>query len=168
MSWEKLHTLVEQDALTSLANRRSGDKKLREIVRDSAATGKDFCIAIGDIDFFKKVNDTYGHECGDLVLKNVAYRLRSHMHGSGIASRWGGEEFLLIFEDKNVEESMKILDEIMDDIRTLENEYDGHRIKVTMTFGLTRGNTEDVTALLRSADEKLYEGKTTGRNRIIL
>lgn len=163
-----LHTLVEQDALTSLANRRSGDKKLREIVRDSAATGKDFCIAIGDIDFFKKVNDTYGHECGDLVLKNVAYRLRSHMHGSGIASRWGGEEFLLIFEDKNVEESMKILDEIMDDIRTLENEYDGHRIKVTMTFGLTRGNTEDVTALLRSADEKLYEGKTTGRNRIIL
>ena len=59
-------------------------------------------------------------------------------------------------------------DEIMDDIRTLENEYDGHRIKVTMTFGLTRGNTEDVTALLRSADEKLYEGKTAGRNRIIL
>lgn len=163
-----LHTLVEQDALTSLANRRSGDKKLREIVRNSMDTGKDFCIAIGDIDFFKKVNDTYGHECGDLVLKNVAYKLRFHMHGSGIASRWGGEEFLLIFEGKNIEESLKILEDIMDDIRNMENEYDGQKVKVTMTFGLTCGNTDDVTVLLRSADEKLYEGKTTGRNRIIL
>lgn len=162
-----LHTLVEQDALTSLVNRRSGDKKLREVVRSSADNGKDFCIAIGDIDFFKKVNDTYGHECGDLVLKNVAYKLRSHMHGNGTAARWGGEEFLLIFEGKNEEESLRILESIMDDIRSMESEYDEHKVKVTMTFGLTHGNTEDVTTLLRSADEKLYEGKTTGRNRII-
>lgn len=162
-----LHTLVEQDALTSLSNRRSGDKKLREVVRNSAKTAKKFCIAIGDIDLFKKVNDTYGHECGDLVLKNVAYKLRSHMHGNGTAARWGGEEFLLIFEGRDKEESLQILEDIMDDIRTMESEYNGHKIKVTMTFGLTGGDTEDVTALLRSADEKLYEGKTTGRNRII-
>ena len=67
-----------------------------------------------------------------------------------------------------IEESLKILEDIMDDIRNMENEYDGQKVKVTMTFGLTCGNTDDVTVLLRSADEKLYEGKTTGRNRIIL
>ena len=89
------------------------------------------------------------------------------MHGNGTAARWGGEEFLLIFEGKNEEESLRILESIMDDIRSMESEYDEHKVKVTMTFGLTHGNTEDVTTLLRSADEKLYEGKTTGRNRII-
>ena len=162
-----LHMLVEQDALTQLANRRSGDRKLREIVSNSFSSGREFCVVLGDIDFFKKVNDTYGHECGDLVLKNVSYILRTHMREKGLAARWGGEEFLLVFDGKGKEEALQILERILDDIRSMESEFDGQKIKVTMTFGLTVGNTDDVTALLRSADEMLYLGKTTGRNRII-
>ena len=162
-----LHMLVEQDALTQLANRRSGDRKLREIVSNSFSSGREFCVVLGDIDFFKKVNDTYGHECGDLVLKNVSYILRTHMREKGLAARWGGEEFLLVFDGKGKEEALQILERILDDIRSMESEFDGQKIKVTMTFGLTVGNTDDVTALLRSADEMLYRGKTTGRNRII-
>ncbi len=162
-----LYTLVEQDALTSLLNRRSGDKKLHQIAKEFTSSGKDFCVALGDIDFFKKVNDTYGHECGDLILKNVAYTLRTHMRSVGFCARWGGEEFLLVFDNHTYETALQTLEKIMTDIRTMESEYDGQIIKVTMTFGLTTGDTEDVNALLRSADEKLYEGKSNGRNRII-
>lgn len=163
-----LHTLIEQDALTSLANRRSGDQQLRQIMAASAASGRDFCVAIGDIDFFKRVNDTYGHDCGDFVLKNVSSRLLYYMQGKGTAARWGGEEFLLVFENMNLTKAHQLLQEILNDIRSLESEYSGHIIKITMTFGLTPGNTSDVTALLRSADEKLYAGKTMGRNRIVV
>ena len=163
-----LRSLVEQDALTSLCNRRSGDLRLRQTVADATASGKDFCIAIGDIDFFKKVNDTHGHECGDMVLKNVAQTLYEHMDGNGNASRWGGEEFLLVFENRDLEQSQKILEDILRSIRSLECNYNGQPIKITMTFGLTAGSTDNIKELLRIADEKLYAGKNTGRNRIVV
>lgn len=162
-----LHVLVEQDALTSLANRRSGDKQLRQVMADSSAQGVPFCVAIGDIDFFKKVNDTYGHNCGDIVLQNIAAKLRIHMRGRGFAARWGGEEFLLVFKNTELEEAYQLLERLLKDIRSTETPYENHIIRVSMTFGLTQGHTSDVTQLLRSADEKLYEGKTTGRNRIV-
>lgn len=162
-----LYTLVEQDSLTFLSNRRSGDRQLREIMADSFAKGVPFCVAIGDIDFFKHINDTYGHDCGDLVLKNVAAILRSHMHGIGFAARWGGEEFLLVFKNMNPDEALASLNQLLETIRSTENEYDGQIIKVTMTFGITPGNAGSVKDLLRNADQKLYQGKTGGRDRII-
>ena len=163
-----LHILIDQDALTTLLNRRSGDQKLRQIITDSFANKKPFCISIGDIDFFKKVNDTYGHDCGDLILKNVAAKLKTHMRGKGIVARWGGEEFLLIFENMDLEQAHAVLEELLNDIRNMESEYDDQIIRVTMTFGLAPGETDNVTELLRIADEKLYDGKTNGRNRIVL
>lgn len=163
-----LHTLVEQDSLTALANRRSGDAKLREIIKDSTLTGHPFCIALGDIDLFKKVNDTYGHDCGDMILKNVAAVLRSHMRNNGFAARWGGEEFLLVFSNSDASKAKEILEAIMTEIRSLENDYYNENIKVTMTFGLVPGDTTNLTALLRIADEKLYTGKTNGRNQIVI
>ncbi|MGN0401261.1 MAG: diguanylate cyclase [Acetatifactor sp.] len=162
-----LHVLIEQDALTSLYNRRSGNKKLQQIMKASANNNTSFCISIGDIDFFKKVNDTYGHDCGDLVLKNVAAMLKQAMRGHGIAARWGGEEFLLIFEDMDEDQSYELLENLLNDIRAMENEYGGKCIKVTMTFGLAAGTTNNLTELLCIADNKLYFGKESGRNRII-
>ncbi len=162
-----LYTLVEQDALTNLPNRRSGDKKLRQAMKNFAEDNRPFCVAIGDIDFFKTVNDTYGHECGDLVLKNVSSVLRSHMQEIGSAARWGGEEFLLVFENTGLESARKSLDELMEKIRALESDYDGQPVKVTMTFGITLGSADDANKILRIADEKLYQGKTGGRNKIV-
>lgn len=162
-----LYTLVEQDALTGLSNRRSGDKKLRKTMENSAANGTPFCVAIGDIDFFKNVNDTYGHDCGDLVLKNMASILRTHMHRIGDAARWGGEEFLLIFDNMNLDETLKSLNRLMDTIRAAECQYNGQTVKVTMTFGIAPGDTADSRQILRVADEKLYQGKTSGRNKIV-
>ncbi len=162
-----LRSMIEQDALTGLCNRRFGDRKLRQIVEKSLSQQTDFCVAIGDIDFFKKVNDTYGHECGDIVLKNVADKLRTHMLHYGFVARWGGEEFLLVFEQSDTKQAHHVLEQTLEDIRHMECLYEEQTITVTMTFGLTCGNTDNINELIRRADEKLYEGKTTGRNRVI-
>lgn len=162
-----LHALVEQDALTALANRRSGDRQLRQTVSECHSRGIPFCVAIGDIDFFKQVNDTYGHDCGDVVLKSVSDVLRRHMLGKGFVSRWGGEEFLLVFEHTEPEDAHETLEALLEDVRGMKTVYDGDIIRVTMTFGLVPGYSADVKTLLCDADRKLYEGKTSGRNRIV-
>lgn len=162
-----LRNLVEQDALTELFNRRSADRRLRQIIQKSESQQTPFCLAIGDIDFFKKVNDTYGHDCGDLVLKNVAAKLREHMRAGGFAARWGGEEFLLVFDRMDMAQAHRVLTRLLEDIRSMESHYEDQIVKVTMTFGLTAGDTTDITELLRIADDKLYKGKADGRNRII-
>lgn len=162
-----LRTMIEQDALTELFNRRSGDRKLKQIINKYESQQSPFALAIGDIDFFKNINDTYGHDCGDLVLKNIAAILHRHMCNCGFAARWGGEEFLLVFDRMNLEEALKRLTALLDDIRAMESIYEGHRIKITMTFGLTNGDSSDIKALLHAADDRLYLGKTLGRNQIV-
>lgn len=163
-----LRTLVEQDSLTGLYNRRSANRRLKQIIEKYKTQQSPFCLAIGDIDFFKKVNDTYGHDCGDAVLKNVADTLHRHMRTCGFVARWGGEEFLLVFDRMELEQAHARLEVLLHDIRAMDNKYDDHVIKVTMTFGLTAGDTADLQQLLRLADEKLYVGKTSGRNCIIV
>lgn len=162
-----LRTMIEQDALTELYNRRSGDKKLRQVFEESRSSGQSFAIAIGDIDFFKKVNDTYGHECGDAVLKNVSALLKQHMWHRGFAARWGGEEFLLVFENVDLAEARKQLELLMDKIHELDTLYEGQHVKVNMTFGLICDPDKDIHALLKEADGKLYIGKTNGRNQVV-
>lgn len=162
-----LRTMVDQDSLTELYNRRCADRKLKQVIQKHEAQGTPFCLAIGDIDFFKKVNDTYGHDCGDMVLKNVSAKLKSHLYSNGFVARWGGEEFLLVFERTETEDAYKLLEQLLNDIRAMENIYENHTIQVTMTFGLTAGDTTDIVQLLRQADNRLYYGKTHGRNQIV-
>lgn len=162
-----LRTMVERDALTELYNRRCGDRRLRQIMDRSAHNHTPFCIAIGDIDFFKKVNDTYGHECGDAVLREVAGKLHEHMLPYGFAVRWGGEEFLLAYERMDLNQVLPLLEKLLEDIRSMECRYDSQVIRVTMTFGVAEGGADDLRTLFRRADEKLYEGKSAGRNRIV-
>ena len=148
-------------------NRRSGDRKLRLISAEAKESGCSFALAIGDIDLFKRINDTYGHECGDAVLKKVSATLKQHMWHQGIAARWGGEEFLLVFEDTDLETARQQLDELMEKIRALDILYDGQHVSLTMTFGLICKPSEDIRLLLKEADEKLYIGKTNGRNQVV-
>ena len=162
-----LRTMIEQDALTELYNRRSGDKKLHQVFEEARSSRRSFALAIGDIDFFKKVNDTYGHECGDAVLKNVSALLKQHMWRRGFAARWGGEEFLLVFENVDLTEARKQLELLMDKIHELDTLYEGQHVKVNMTFGLICDPDKDIHALLKEADEKLYIGKTNGRNQVV-
>ncbi len=162
-----LRTMIEQDALTELYNRRYGDEKLRKISAEAKASGRPFALAIGDIDLFKRVNDTYGHECGDVILKRVSATLKQHMWHQGFAARWGGEEFLLVFENADLEAAREQLDALMDKIRALDTLYEGQHVHLTMTFGLICAPSEDIHILLRDADAKLYIGKTSGRNQVV-
>lgn len=163
-----LRRLVEEDTLTGLHNRRFGDKKLRQIQENASRTQAPFTVAIGDIDFFKRVNDTYGHECGDTVLQQVAEVLKRNMLGHGTAARWGGEEFLLIFNHMELAEAEAYLQKVMEEIRNISVRYEEQEVRITMTFGLAQGTAGgNIKQLLREADEKLYAGKANGRNCIL-
>lgn len=165
-----LRTLVEQDALTELNNRRYGNTQLKQIQSKARSCGLNFAVAIGDIDFFKKVNDTYGHDCGDIVLKKIAYILKSKMAGKGYAIRWGGEEFLLLFDNPNLkyEGCCAVVEDILNQIRDTDILYDNQTVRVTMTFGVVKGDSHTNTQeILREADKKLYHGKTCGRDQIV-
>ncbi len=155
---------VEKDALTGLYNRRYGEKKIAEVQENQL---DDFCLALGDIDFFKKVNDTYGHEYGDIVLTEVAAILNKSMRNKGFVARWGGEEFLLVFENSILEDAVDMLGRILDEIRKKEIVYKDEIIRITMTFGVCQGSTDDMDSIIRIADGKLYEGKENGRNQIV-
>ena len=163
-----IRILVERDPLTNLYNRRYGGAKLRNIQKLAIRSGMPYALAIGDIDFFKKVNDTYGHAAGDAVLKSVAEIMRNHMTGKGFIARWGGEEFLLVFEKQNQDEAQKELNDILNKIRAMKLEYNDLTICVTMSFGVIGGDdTEDYSHLLKQADARLYVAKTNGRNQVV-
>lgn len=164
---KSIRASVETDPLTGLNNRRYVHSAVARIAARSDMTGVPFSVAICDIDFFKKVNDTYGHNAGDEVLKAVASQLKKAMIGNGFAARWGGEEFVLIFDRSNVEDSVKILERMADNIRAMIVYAEGYEIKITMTMGVSAGTSGDVEAIVESADEKLYYGKEHGRNQIV-
>ena len=165
---QSLRQLVEFDALTKLNNRRSGDQKLKGICERARQYGSSYCVGICDIDFFKKVNDTYGHEAGDTVLKAVARVLKQHMTGKQMTvARWGGEEFLLLFENCKLSDAQKVLQQIHTQIREMTIHHGDQAISVTMSMGLVQaehGASED--AMLGAADELLYYCKEHGRNQI--
>lgn len=189
----RLRKMVEEDQLTQIYNRRSADKKIKATLENYISKGVVFCLAIGDIDFFKKINDTYGHEAGDDVLIEVAGTLKKFMSDKGYAIRWGGEEFLLIFEKGNVslDACSAMIEELLDKIRALEIVNNENHIKINMTFGLVECEEEDKTIDLNNivseedknpkdtllkekmdhyiskADLRLYYGKEHGRNQLV-
>lgn len=164
-----LRNLIEKDALTEIYNRRYATGYMTKVLKKAQISGQPFAIAIGDIDFFKKVNDTYGHECGDVVLKEVAAILRNQMTGHGMAARFGGEEFLMVFDKEGMEDAAGVLQEALEKLRRRVFDYENQEFHVTMTFGVVDGDTEKgEDELFKMADDKLYNGKQSGRNRVVV
>lgn len=165
---KSLKKLIECDGLTELFNRRYGEKRLNQVYNKNTEIGAPFCLSIVDIDFFKKVNDTYGHEAGDVVLKGVSRILERNMQGKGYVARWGGEEFLLVFEHLNLEDSLITLTRILDEIGASTFLHHTDEIRVTITSGISeRKDGVTLNQMLIDADDKLYSGKQAGRNRIV-
>ncbi len=162
-----LRELLEYDMLTQIYNRGYGEKKLKEMIQLSQKEGTPYCVALVDIDFFKKVNDTYGHEAGDEVLRHVAELLKRHMAGKGYAIRWGGEEFLLVFRNYMYRDAYAALEELSASIREHKVQVEDAEIGVTITVGVVKGKDTDSTSeVVRRADHLLYQGKNHGRNQI--
>lgn len=163
-----LCTLVEQDTLTGLHNRRYAEEVLHQLIRSCRSQDASFTLAIGDIDHFKNVNDTYGHEGGDVVLKKIADIMKKHMEKKGCAARWGGEEFLIVYENLSYKEAVSNLHALAEEIRQTPFTYREHTLHITMTFGVAVGRSRDnLNILLKNADDKLYKGKENGRDQIV-
>lgn len=166
---EKLVRIASLDPLTELYNRRRMLQYLDQVEKEYALNEMRFLsLALGDIDFFKKVNDAYGHETGDEVLKSVAKVFMKAMNGKGEVCRWGGEEFLIAFYNMNGDEALVLLTEILEQICSMEILHEGKSIKITMTFGLVEYyKASGIEGSIQEADKKLYQGKESGRNQIV-
>lgn len=160
---EDLKKMIELDPLTSLYNRRSCKNRIEAFID----TNEPFTVVMCDIDWFKAINDQYGHECGDYILVRISEMLKESVMECGFASRWGGEEFLLVYKLKFADAKEKV-ETLLERVRTLEMEYANYKIKVTLTFGL-KEMEENVPyeKIIKIADDKLYEGKRNGRNQMV-
>ncbi|MBQ8826589.1 MAG: GGDEF domain-containing protein [Oscillospiraceae bacterium] len=161
----RLKKEAETDALTGLMNRRCMYKALEENMGVKNAV---FSVAIGDIDFFKKINDTKGHNFGDEVLRCISEYFMEYMDEKGIVCRWGGEEFLFLFPSCGLDKAYEYVLEMKEHIEKMPITCMDETINITMTFGVEEHKAEAlVTELINKADDKLYTGKTGGRNTVV-
>ena len=164
---EELEKFVNYDTLTRLLNRRSMDNYLKS-AHKQASTGKTtFCLLLMDIDDFKRVNDTFGHECGDEVLQSVAEIISRGVRKNDTVFRWGGEEILVLL---NTEEyrAVFIADRIRKEIEKTPVNYKGEKVFTTITIGVSPyRNGESIQDMMDQADKCLYYGKTHGKNQVV-
>lgn len=163
-----LRDLVQRDSLTGLYNRHYGEIWMKQVKEEARDTGEPFSIAIADIDFFKKFNDCYGHDCGDMVLRKVSELLQTQVGRQGYVSRWGGEEFLIIFKRFTLEESVNFAEEIREKLHRTELRYHNDGFHVTLTIGVAAGDSEkSIESMVKCADCALYDGKRNGRDQVV-
>ncbi len=165
----KLDRYVSEDALTGLINRRTMMNYLERVTEQRNLNGKNnICLAIGDVDYFGKINDRYGHDCGDIVLKQIANQLSLGMKDKGKIARWGGEQFLLMFENATGEDAYYYLTRIQQHIRSMDFSWNDENISITMTYGLMEYNPDKgIDYCIVEADKKMFMGKESGKNTII-
>lgn len=161
-------TLMSLDPLTQILNRRGLSDHYEEMRKLAEAQQFHLCIALLDIDYFKKVNDQYGHDAGDQVLKSITQILKNNLREYDHIGRYGGEEFMIIFANTPAEIVLSILERCRQSIEAYELIYRGNIIRFTGSFGLScsqrHGYNQEV--LLQTADQALYRAKHLGRNRI--
>ena len=168
----KLHRIVERQALvdgmTGLANRRQAEDTLAAELSRASRFGAPLSVVIGDLDDFKRVNDAHGHGVGDTVLREFAHLLERTVRDVDVASRWGGEEFLLILPGTDGEGAVQLAQRVRDYLedRTLLTP-EGVPVRVTASFGVAEAQGESEPAeLVAAADAALYEAKRLGKNRV--
>ena len=153
------------DPLTRIYNRRRFLELLDRGIKNSQRLNQDLSIVFFDIDHFKHINDTYGHNIGDEVLKNLTSLTSSTIRSSDVFARWGGEEFLILIESTTLENAARMAEKL----RKVIMEYDFPEVKkVTCSFGVTAYNQEETgEAFISRADSALYKAKESGRNRVV-
>jgi len=168
---ESLRNQSIRDALTGLYNRRYTDETLEREIQRGARESTTIGVLVMDVDFFKKFNDSFGHQAGDRVLSAIGSLLRKKTRGADVASRMGGEELALVLPGASREDAAKRAEEIREAVAQMDVTYDGRNIgPVTLSIGVAvfpqHGNTAD--DVVRVADAALYRAKREGRNRVIV
>lgn len=164
----ELETLANTDPLTGLYNRRTMTIHVQNMYQDYHANKNPFSLIVCDIDDFKLVNDTYGHDQGDKVLVTISTILSKLTRGLDFVCRWGGEEFIIFLRYIDREEARDIAENIRQEIAQTEMKVGDKTIHVTMTFGVSSvTETDDYKELFDLADSRMYEGKKSGKNKVV-
>jgi diguanylate cyclase (GGDEF)-like protein len=164
---EQLEVTARIDFLTGLYNRKFIIEKIEEEIKRFTENGQSFALVMVDIDYFKKINDQYGHDCGDLVIKGVANIMKNMTCGRGHISRWGGEEFLLLLPKQQLAAVIPLAEQIRQEIKRHVFTCGDLVMQVTLTLGVAEyeaGLTLD--EIVKHADLAVYYGKNSGRNRV--
>ena len=164
---QKLEAMATTDKLTGIANRQVFDVLFRQAYSQSKRSKKPLSAQMFDIDYFKQINDTYGHPTGDVVLKTLAQTIRRSIRESDLLFRWGGEEFLIILPESDVNTASKLAEKIRKKVEDLEITFSGANISVTISIGVaTMSDVDTPHDLIIRSDEALYAAKEKGRNRV--
>ena len=160
-----LEEKASTDFLTQLFNRRKFDSLIEyEIKQIKRYHDKDLCLILLDIDNFKHINDAYGHDVGDIILKEIAKIIKLSIRESDIASRWGGEEFAICLSHTTIQDSLIVAQKIR---QTIESFIFTQELRITCSFGISQLHTTDsYIELFKRADEALYKAKRTGKNKV--
>lgn len=163
----ELEQQARTDALTGLANRRVFEDRLGKEMARSKRHGDPLSIVLGDLDHFKGVNDSFGHEVGDRLLHEVSRILQETLREEDLAVRWGGEEFLLMLPATNLDSAFEVAERIRSRIADGPIPCDGQNVPVTISFGVAQlARDESIHQLIRRADDAMYRAKSEGRNRV--
>lgn len=165
----RLHELATTDSLTGLMNRRSLLAVLEAEQARRQRQPHDVAIILVDIDHFKKLNDTFGHNMGDWALQAVSEVLKRGVREMDFVARWGGEEFLIILPFADIATAMPVAERLRQGIAELRFPTKGHELRVTATLGLSHLGTDEVADIaIQRADAALYKGKHDGRNQVVV
>lgn len=165
---DQLIDLVEHDSLTGIYNRRYFDRSIEKYVAAFASKRNPFQLIMFDIDHFKKINDTYGHPCGDYVLKELTRVFTNEVRSMDVCTRIGGEEFAILLPNTNAEEGAIIAHRIRKSIEELQLVYNNTIIPVTISIGVATYCGGALNDLIDKADTALYKAKNNGRNQVII
>ncbi|GAB2832310.1 diguanylate cyclase [Lentzea nigeriaca] len=163
----ELERLSRTDLLTGLFNRRHMEEQLTSCHSLAVRHGEPMALVLFDIDHFKTVNDTYGHAVGDLVLQDFSRRVAEALRQEDVAARWGGEEFLVLLPLTDITGAAEFAERVRSSVAAAPVVAGGHRVQVTLSGGCALGPGDGVDAVLSHADQRLYEAKRLGRNRIV-
>jgi len=164
----ELENIADYDTLTLLYSRRTLDKELSECISRFNNEGKSFSIIMCDLDDFKRINDSYGHDCGDSVLKSTSRNIKFIIGSQGKVFRYGGEEILCVYYS-NQESCVETAEHIRITQEKFENTYDNNKFYITLTLGVaTYAKGMSSEDLIKKADSNLYYGKSHGKNKVVV
>ena len=167
----QLYESSVKDPLTGVSNRRHLDARLQEEMSFAARHGTDLAVLIIDVDHFKRVNDTHGHDAGDVVLKQLARSMRAQIRAEDFLARYGGEEFMILARGIGLKDALAFGGRLCSVVESLSIKTSEQRIGITVSIGVSTlgacGRSLEPRALIKAADENLYRAKQAGRNRVV-
>lgn len=166
--FEKTKDMANKDFMTGAYNRRYFFEKGESLFKKAKKQNRDIVVAMFDIDKFKNINDTYGHDVGDVAIIEVANVLNKHLQEKGLMARFGGEEFCVLLEKISLEETEQLFETIRESFENNVIKIDQLEIRFTTSIGISYGILDDLDAMIKNADDGLYYCKNNGRNQIAI